>query len=224
MTFFESFLSKIGSRQEPFVEFATNPGLILGNENPALRELADYHDLLSSLSDQDLHLRLDGTLARGLAYYTGIIFEVTTPEVNIGSLCGGGRYDDLTSLFQKEKVSGVGISFGLDRIYEILASAGKLDDIECPAARVLLTHLDRVSYLEAFKHLHEYRKSGIPSLLYPEIAKIRKQLHLADKMGIPYVVTIGENEIKEERYSLKTMRTGEVRMMGKEEIINFLLD
>ena len=167
-------------------------------------------------------LEFDLTLARGLNYYTGSILEVKSAEVDMGSVCGGGRYDDLTGIFGLEGVSGVGISFGADRIYDVLL---QLDSF--PKRAALDTTLLFVNFGEAEeKHiipiLGQLRKSGIASELYPEQAKMKKQMSYANNREIPFVALVGEQEIKDGLVTLKEMETGQQERLTPEELVERL--
>jgi len=167
-------------------------------------------------------LEFDLTLARGLNYYTGSILEVKSAEVEIGSICGGGRYDDLTGIFGQEDVSGVGISFGADRIYDVLNQLERF-----PKRATLDTSLLFVNFGEAeVKHilpiLGSLRKSGIATELYPEQAKMKKQMTYANNREIPFVALVGEQEIQDGLITLKEMETGKQERLTPEELVKRL--
>lgn len=154
-------------------------------------------------------LDLDVTLARGLNYYTGAIFEVTAPEgVNLGSIGGGGRYDDLTGIFGLKNMSGVGISFGLDRIYIVLDQLGLFPATVTEATRALFINFGNREALYAMKAINELRKSGIKVEMYPDAAKIGKQFQHADKRGIPFAVLTGDAEMESGTFTLKDLASG----------------
>ena len=164
-------------------------------------------------------LEFDLTLARGLNYYTGSILEVKSAEVAIGSVCGGGRYDDLTGIFGLDGVSGVGISFGADRIYDVLLQLERF-----PLRTALDTTLLFVNFGEAeVKHiipiLGRLRNNGIASELYPEQAKMKKQMTYANTREIPFVALVGEQEIKDGFITLKDMETGEQERLTPDELV-----
>ena len=167
-------------------------------------------------------LEFDLTLARGLNYYTGSILEVKSAEVAIGSICGGGRYDDLTGIFGLDGVSGVGISFGADRIYDVLLQLERF-----PKRAALDTILLFVNFGEAeVKHiipiLGRLRINGIASELYPEQAKMKKQMTYANNREIPFVALVGEQEIKDGLITLKDMETGKQERLTPEELVERL--
>lgn len=163
-------------------------------------------------------VELDITLARGLNYYTGCIFEVKTNEVAMGSIGGGGRYDDLTGMFGLKGVAGVGISFGADRIYDVLEELGLFPVATERSTRVLISNFDRLAELYALPLLRKLRAAGIASELYPAPAKLKKQLAYADHKKIPYVVLIGEEEIAAGQFSLKDMLSGEQWKLTEAEL------
>ncbi len=155
------------------------------------------------------NVALDITLARGLNYYTGAIFEVKSNEVAMGSIGGGGRYDDLTSMFGLKNISGVGISFGADRIYDVLEELGAFPKNTNETTKVLISNFDETAEKFALPILSQLRASGIATELYPQAAKLKKQLGYADAKRIPYVIIIGSEEMSSGLLSLKNMESGE---------------
>jgi histidyl-tRNA synthetase len=165
-------------------------------------------------------LDLDVTLARGLNYYTGAIFEVSAPkEVAMGSIGGGGRYDDLTGIFGFKNMSGVGISFGLDRIYLVLEELGLFPDKVTEATKILFINFGNKEALYAMKAVKKLREAGVKTEFYPDAAKIGKQFQHADKRGIAYAVLAGDEEMNSNTFTLKTLATGEQERLGIELII-----
>jgi histidyl-tRNA synthetase len=156
----------------------------------------------------DAGTELDLTLARGLNYYTGAIIEVKSRDVSIGSICGGGRYDNLTGVFGLEGVSGVGVSFGADRIYDVLQQLEKFGGVESTGTQVLVANFGNEAAGFALKLADSLRGAGISAEFYPDAAKLKKQIAYADARKIPYVIMAGEEEIKNDRLSLKNMATG----------------
>lgn len=154
------------------------------------------------------NLEFDLTLARGLNYYTGTIFEVKSEEIQIGSICGGGRYDDLTGIFGLEGVSGVGISFGADRIYDVLEQLDRFPQRNEMDTRVLFVNFGIEEVMTIFPILHRLRSAGIASELYPDGAKMKKQMSYANARNIPFVALVGEQEIKDGLVTLREMETG----------------
>ncbi len=168
-------------------------------------------------------IELDVTLARGLDYYTGAIFEVSAPkDVQMGSIGGGGRYDDLTGIFGLKGVSGVGISFGLDRIYLVLEELQLFPETVEANTKVLFINFGEVEALYAMQAISSLRAKNIPAELYPDTAKMGKQMTYADKREIPFVVLAGGNEVKANRYTLKNMKRGEQITVDLNELIEKL--
>jgi histidyl-tRNA synthetase len=151
----------------------------------------------------------DLTLARGLDYYTGTIFEVTAKEWTIGSICGGGRYDDLTGIFGLSGVSGVGVSFGADRIYDVMLNTGKFPEDTGRSTTVLFLNFGAEEVSGVLPLVRELRSTGIATELYPDAAKIKKQMSYANNKKIPFVVFIGKDELAAETATLKNMSSGE---------------
>ena len=154
-------------------------------------------------------LELDLTLARGLNYYTGAIFEVKANGVQMGSICGGGRYDDLTGIFGVPGLSGVGISFGADRIYDVLNELKLFPEEVGATTKVLFANFGEQEEIFILPVLRQLRKSGVNSEIYPEAAKMKKQFKYADDKGIPYVAIIGADEMANNTVSLKNMKSGD---------------
>jgi histidyl-tRNA synthetase len=154
-------------------------------------------------------VELDLTLARGLNYYTGAILEVKALDVEIGSICGGGRYDNLTGIFGLEGVSGVGISFGADRIYDVLNQLNAYPEEAAASTKVLFVNFGAKEETYCLPLLAQLRAAGIPSEIYPDAAKMKKQMGFADKKGIAFVVLVGENEMNSGMLTVKDLRSGE---------------
>lgn len=175
-----------------------------------IEELEFIEKAIAAIPLKSTKLELDVTLARGLNYYTGAIFEVAAPEgVKMGSIGGGGRYDDLTGIFGLKDMSGVGISFGLDRIYLVLEELGLFPETVTENTRVLFINFGEEEALYALKAISELRRNKIVAELYPDTAKMNKQMKYADKREIPFVVLAGGEEMKQEKFTLKNMKTGE---------------
>lgn len=179
-----------------------------------LQEVIDGVNLLGL----EAELELDVSLARGLNYYTGTIIEVKARDVAIGSITGGGRYDNLTGVFGMPGLSGVGISFGADRIYDVLNT---LDLYPSSAAgtQVMFTNFGSSEAAAAMKMLKVVRSAGIRAEIYPDAAKMKKQMGRADALAIPYVAIVGESEMAEGKLTLKNMTTGEQQLLSVEEAI-----
>lgn len=169
-----------------------------------------------------LNLQLDITLARGLNYYTGCIFEVKTNEVAMGSIGGGGRYDDLTGMFGLKDLTGVGISFGADRIYDVLEELSLFPKSTAQGTKVLISNFDEAAESYALPILQQLRKLNIPAELYPSAAKLKKQMSYADGKNIPYVILIGGDEMKSGLLTFKTMETGDQEKLSVDDIIEKL--
>lgn len=165
---------------------------------------------------------LDITLARGLNYYTGAIFEVKTTDVAIGSISGGGRYDDLTGIFGLKNMSGVGISYGAERIYDVLEELKLFPTEIGTPIKVIFLNFGSQEELYALKGLEKLRKTGISAEIYPDNAKIGKQMNYANAKQIPFVVIAGEDEIKENLFTLKNMTTGEQAKCTLPEVIEIV--
>ncbi|MFC5195747.1 histidine--tRNA ligase [Bizionia hallyeonensis] len=175
-----------------------------------IEELAFIDKAISELGLQSAKLQLDVTLARGLNYYTGAIYEVSAPEgVNMGSIGGGGRYDDLTGIFGLKDVSGVGISFGLDRIYLVLEELNLFPETVTKNIDVLFINFGEAEALFSLKAIKHLRLQGVNAELYPDDAKMKKQMNHANKRHIPFVVLVGDNEMEQGTYTLKNMISGE---------------
>jgi histidyl-tRNA synthetase len=164
-------------------------------------------------------LFFDFTLARGLDYYTGAIFEVKAVGIEIGSVGGGGRYDDLTGIFGVKDLPGIGVSFGLDRIELALTEAKLFPKLNSESTEVLFINFGNEEALYCMKLAAQLRTLGVKSEVYPDSTKLKKQMAYANKKEIAYVVLIGSNEMTNGRYTLKDMRTGEQSEMGKIELL-----
>ena len=180
-----------------------------------LREMLDYADVLGV----ETPVELDITLARGLNYYTGAIFEVKAQDVSIGSISGGGRYDNLTGIFGLKNVSGVGISYGAERIYDVLNELQLFPkSLECPV-KVLFINFGAAEERYALAALKQLRAAGITAEIYPDRAKMGKQMTFANNKGIPFVVLVGEDEMKENVFTVKNMETGEQQKLSLEKMM-----
>ncbi|MDR9456141.1 MAG: histidine--tRNA ligase [Salegentibacter sp.] len=185
-----------------------------------IAELEFIEKAIAAIPLKSAKLELDVTLARGLNYYTGAIFEVAAPEgVKMGSIGGGGRYDDLTGIFGLKDMSGVGISFGLDRIYLVLEELGLFPETVTENTRVLFINFGEEEALYALKVISELRRNKIVAELYPDAAKMNKQMKYADKREIPFVVLAGGEEMQQEKFTLKNMKTGEQYTVSATELM-----
>lgn len=186
-----------------------------------LNELKFIFDNLSFLELQNRQI-LDITLARGLNYYTGTIFEVVCDEVSLGSICGGGRYDNLTALFGLDNVSGVGISFGAERIYDIMEKLNKFPENIINDNKILIINFGENYLSYCLSILSNLRKANLKADLYPDDAKLKKQFNYADALNYKYVIIVGEDEIANDEVSIKNMISGEQVKISKNNIILYL--
>ena len=199
---------------------------ILSTSATGLKGIEEIEQILTYLSSWKLHrahIELDITLARGLNYYTGAIFEVKTNEVAMGSIGGGGRYDDLTGMFGLKNLTGVGISFGADRIYDVLAELELFPQTASDVTQVLISNFDNVAEQYALPLLQRLREQGIATELYPTATKLKKQLSYANDKGIAYVILIGSDEINSGLLTLRNMQNGEQEKLSLEQIIDRLI-
>ncbi len=187
-----------------------------------IEELEFINKTISEIQLQSATLELDVTLARGLEYYTGAIFEVEAPKTDMGSIGGGGRYDDLTGVFGLKNVSGVGISFGLDRIYLVLEALNLFPETVNKDTDVLFINFGEAEALFSLKAIKELRDEGVNAELYPDAIKMKKQMNYANKRNIPYVVLVGDEELKSNTYTLKNMSSGEQTKVSLEELTSQL--
>lgn len=172
-------------------------------------EMEELFDYLEALGHIKTEVELDLSLARGLNYYTGAIFEIKAKDVEIGSICGGGRYDDLTGVFGLKDMSGVGVSFGADRIYDVMLQLNLFPEKLMSSTKVMFTNFGRYEATYCLKAIRMLRENGISAELYPDAAKLKKQFDYANKRNIQYVVIAGESEMQNRQFSVKNMTTGE---------------
>ena len=189
---------------------------VLGQQG--LEEMTRLFNYLDDLSLK-ARVQMDLSLARGLDYYTGAIIEVLSTEVEIGSICGGGRYDDLAGIFGLENVSGVGVSFGADRIFDVLEQLNLFPDEVIAGPRLLFINFGQAEEKFILSILPEFRKAGIETEIYPDPVKLKKQMTYANNKSVPFVALIGENELKRKVLTLKNMQNGEQRELTVEEAI-----
>ncbi len=191
---------------------------IIPSNNKGLKDLAELQELAIDIENRKV--MLDPGLARGLSYYTGLIYEVKPTSVKMGSICGGGRYDNLTGIFGLPNVSGVGISFGLDRIYDVLEELGLFSQQKLNVIDLYITHFDSESFAYGRKLVTKLRNAGIKVDIYPEPVKIKKQFTHANRLGVPFVITIGDDEMKTGLLPLKNMQSGETMKKNVDEILD----
>lgn len=213
----QPILKLSGSNSEKLSQLKT---ILSGSETglKGIAELETIFNLCESIG-VSTKIELDLTLARGLNYYTGAIFEVKALDVEIGSITGGGRYDNLTGVFGMEGVSGVGISFGADRIYDVLNQLNLYPETSAEQTQILFVSFGERELMYCLPWLKSLRISGINAEIYPEPAKMKKQMGYADNKNIPFVAIVGENEMKEGKVMLKNMKTGEQKLMSLDNVI-----
>lgn len=197
---------------------------ILAASEVGIKGIEEMETLFNYMASLDVKVpcELDLTLARGLNYYTGAIFEVKAADVQIGSICGGGRYDNLTGIFGLKDVSGVGISFGADRIYDVMNQLKLYPEESITGTKVLFVNFGPKEEAYCLSILKQVRTAGIAAEIYPSSAKIKKQMTYADKKKIAYVVLAGDNEIAEGKVTLKNMISGEQTLVTPVELIEAL--
>ena len=207
-------LLKIDTLSDLEIAFANSPEGLRGIE-----ELKTFHSYLDT-TDTHNEIKFDISLARGLSYYTGCIFEVVSDKVAIGSIGGGGRYDDLTGSFGLKGVSGVGVSFGAARIYDVMEELDLFPVSVQQKLKFLLIAFDEVSHTYAFTQLSKLRQAGISADLYPSPTKLKKQMKYANDIGVPHVILIGSDEVRTGKLSVKNMQTGDQIVLTLDEIIS----
>jgi histidyl-tRNA synthetase len=197
---------------------------ILKDSETGLKGVEELRTVFNYIESLDIktEIELDLTLARGLNYYTGAIFEVKALDAAMGSITGGGRYDDLTGIFGLKDVSGVGISFGADRIFDVMEQLEVFPNEATVSTKIMFVNFGEKEEAFCLPMLNKLRQEGISSEIYPDAAKMKKQMNYANNKNISYVVMVGESEIEENLYSLKDMTTGEQIKLTAEELINKL--
>ncbi len=230
-------LSEMGIPEETFQTFKTLNGLsdfndkmnflksVLGNSETGLKGIEEMTFVWNEVEKAGLNkgeLVFDVSLARGLNYYTGAIFEVKAKGIQMGSICGGGRYDDLTGIFGWKGVSGVGISFGADRIFEVLSELNLFPESATSGTQVLLVQFGGETTSAAFQLLKQIRNAGISCEMYPDDAKLKKQFKYADDNKIPFVVVVGEDEVKSGMWQLRNMVTGDQQAVSTVQLVGSL--
>ena len=192
---------------------------VLAESETGLRGVDECEYILTHLTGLHNEVELDLTLARGLNYYTGAIFEVKALDVQIGSITGGGRYDNLTGIFGMPGLSGVGISFGADRIFDVLNQLDLYPKEAVNGTRVLFANFGQAEAEYALPILAQVRAAGVSAEIFPDAVKMKKQMSYANQKGIPYVAIVGETEMAEGKVTLKDMTTGEQRMLTADELV-----
>ena len=216
----QPIISLSGSNDEKLATIAD----VLKTSETGLKGIEELRFILSTLKTVGLknEIQFDLTLARGLNYYTGAIFEVKALDVQIGSITGGGRYDNLTGIFGMPGLSGVGISFGADRIYDVLNQLELYPKDSVTTTQLLFINFGEKETAYCLPIIGQVREHGIRAEIYPDTAKMKKQMSYANSKDIPYVALAGENEIAAGKVTLKNMETGEQQMLSPEELINVL--
>lgn len=197
----------------------------LGESEIGMKGIEELEFVLNTIHNLGLErgeLEFDVTLARGLNYYTGAIFEVKAHDVKMGSICGGGRYDDLTGLFGLKGISGVGISFGADRIYDVLNELNLFPEAVASGLSVLFINFGEKEMTKCLELAADLRKSGIDCEIYPNAAKLQKQMKYANDRGVKFAVLIGENELENGIVKFKDMSTGEQKNVPFGQLISVL--
>lgn len=213
----EKYLAIAGSNNEKLSRLKN----IFGDNTNGNKGIEEINYIISQLASQNTELIFDPTLARGLNYYTGSIFEIKALNVKIGSIGGGGRYDDLTGLFGVPNIPGVGISFGVDRMYDVMEELNLFPVDVHISTQVLFFNLGEAESNAAFVLLQQLRQNGIRSELYHETAKFDKQFKYAEKKNIPFIIIIGEKELKENTCNIKNLSTGEQERIAVNELVNY---
>lgn len=225
--FHEEAIAKI---MEPFTWIADFEGMLsklksylIASEvgELGMTELREVKKWVDAAGISTSHLILDLTLARGLNYYTGAIFEVRARDIEFGSICGGGRYDNLTGVFGLPDVSGVGISFGADRIYDVMLSLGLFNDAITSHSNILLIHTNEETQHSCFQIATMLRKGGVSVEVYADQAKLKKQLKFADDRGFAWVGIMGEDELQSQQITLRRMRDGSQQQCAINELKHF---
>ncbi len=195
---------------------------ILADSPVGLAGVTETETILSYVETlgTELEIELDLSLARGLNYYTGAIFEVKARDFAIGSICGGGRYDDLTGIFGMPNTSGVGISFGADRIYDVMTGLDLFPDDTKGTTRALMLNFGGEEERVSLRLAKNLREAGIACEVYPESAKMKKQMEYANRRAVPWVVIVGSDELASGRATVKNMATGEQQAVAFDELIN----
>ena len=213
----QPIISLTGSNDEKLNTIAG----VLAESETGLKGVEETRYILEPLKTIGLNneIQLDLTLARGLNYYTGAIFEVKALDVQIGSITGGGRYDNLTGIFGMPGLSGVGISFGADRIYDVLNTLDLYPKDSINATQLLFINFGEKETAYCLPLVTKARQAGIRTEMFPDAAKMKKQMNYANATGVSFVALVGENEMNEGKVTLKNMQTGEQQMVTPEEML-----
>jgi len=217
----EKAISSIAALNGSNEQMLENLPALIGASKIGAEGLSDLRFILSQAEEIGVEKQLffDFTLARGLDYYTGAIFEVKASGIDLGSIGGGGRYDNLTGIFGLKDMPGVGISFGLDRIELALMEANLFPELKSETTEVLFVNFGQEEALYSMKLTRELRKLGVKAEVYPDTSKLKKQMAYANKKVVAFVVMIGSNEMSSGRFTLKDMKSGEQLEMGRIELL-----
>ena len=213
----QPILELSGSNEEKLQKLSD----VIGSSQTGMLGIEEMRTIFSSIEKLGIALtpELDLSLARGLNYYTGAIFEVKANDFQIGSISGGGRYDDLTGIFGMSGMSGVGISFGADRIYDVMLGLNLFPAELACSTKVLFTNFGEEEQIASLRLISKLRDKGVAAEIYPDAGKMKKQMEYANRRGIPYVVIIGSEELQRSVATLKNMCTGEQREVSFDELI-----
>jgi histidyl-tRNA synthetase len=217
----KSMVSFQGTNQEKIAYLSTYfKDSVVGQQG--LEEINSVLNLSETNGFSNDNLIFEITLARGLSYYTGLIYEGKAKDVAFGSIVGGGRYDDLTSSFGLPNMSGVGISFGIERILDVMETLDLFPILNASASQILFTYFSIEGQKQAFTYCNVLRKEGIKAEVYPDITKIKKSFEFADKKEIPFVAVLGDEELLNNQISLKDMKNGDQQLISISQLIELL--
>jgi histidyl-tRNA synthetase len=213
----QPILALKGSNLEKLDQIA----VVISTSEKGMKGIEEVRTILKYIEGFDLQIgvELDLTLARGLNYYTGAIFEVKANDVEIGSITGGGRYDDLTGIFGMPGISGVGISFGADRIYDVMEQLDLFPQSTLAVSKLFFVNFGSNEEMYLLPIVSRLRKAGVSCEIYPEPDKMKKQMNYANRKGIPFVVLAGDSEIEQGKITLKNMETGEQQLLTPDELL-----
>lgn len=217
----KAFLTLDGTNEEKLNALATQ----FANSEIGQKGVAELREVLAYLAPLHLQMELlfDATLARGLNYYTGAIFEVSAKDAKMGSITGGGRYDNLTGVFGLNDMSGVGISFGADRIYDVMLQLGLFDELKTQdKTQLFFVNFGEKEASYCLQLLQQLREANINAELYPDAAKMKKQMSYANSKNIPFVALVGDDEMQSGLITLKNMQTGEQQKLCLEDLIQIV--
>jgi histidyl-tRNA synthetase len=219
---FGSIIRVMGQNNSQKLDFLDKILLDSATGKKGIQEVKELFSLLQNIKLKS-EIVFDLTLARGLNYYTGAIIEVRSADVAIGSICGGGRYDDLTGVFGMKGVSGVGVSFGADRICDVMNQLNLFENLSSSSTRVLILNFGEAEIKYALNILNLLRNLEIKAELYPDQVKLKKQMSYADARKIPYIIIAGEEEIRSNELTIKIMSTGEQKKIPLKDLKTFFL-